>query len=308
MLVAAVNRSRHSDWNCTAGGSNPQDEGTQKLKILRRKWNKGNRDRQPASESDYRMIDVSVDDNVVVITLNRPEVMNALNSEMRSELTHAFRIASSYARVVVIRGSGDAFCTGQDLGEGLKVVDADLERVVRDEYVPLLRAVSNCHAPTIAAVNGPAAGAGANLALSADVVIASEKAYFFQAFVALGLMPDAGGTWLLPRQMGMAKSMGAALFGDRISAIDASNWGMIWEAVPEELFEEHWKSRAAQLAAGPTQAYLNIRRAIRSAYGNPYEEHLLLEARLQGQLGKTRDFKEGILAFSEKRPPVFEGR
>ncbi|MCY4542355.1 MAG: enoyl-CoA hydratase-related protein [Rhodobacteraceae bacterium] len=254
------------------------------------------------------MIDVAVEDAIVVITLNRPEVMNALNAEMRAELTHALRVVSPYARVVVIRGSGDAFCTGQDLGEDIKVVDADLERVLRDEYVPLLRAVSNCHAPTIAAVNGPAAGAGANLALSADVVIARESAYFFQAFVAIGLMPDAGGTWMLPRQMGMAKSMGAALFGDRISAVDASNWGMIWEAVPDDLFEEHWKSRAAQLAAGPTQAYRNIRKAIRSAYGNSYEEHLLLEARLQGGLGKTRDFKEGLLAFSEKRPPVFEGR
>ncbi len=289
-----------------------QLETGEAVKFRRRRGKTTNRDTGRNGKRDrnvdYETIEVIAEDRIVAIGLNRPKVMNALNTTMRLELAHAVGVASTYARVVIITGKGDAFCTGQDLGEGIKVADPDLERVLRDEYIPLLRTIRQCRAPTIAAVNGPAAGAGANLALAADVVIAAESAYFFQAFVAIGLMPDAGGTWLLPRQMGLAKAMGASLFGDRISAIDASNWGMIWEAVPDDLFEEHWRARAAQLASGPTCAYRNIRKAVRRAYQNTYEEQLRLEARLQGDLGKTRDFQEGVLAFSQKRAPTFEGR
>lgn len=205
-------------------------------------------------------------------------------------------------------GAGASFCSGQDLGDASSAAKLDLERVLRDEYVPMLRAIFDCPVPTICAVNGPAAGAGANLALSADVVIASERAFFLQAFTRIGLIPDAGGTYWLPRQMGAAKAMGAALFADKITARQASDWGMIWEAVEDEGFAAHWKGRAAHLAKGPTEAYRHVKTAIRGSFDNTLDDQLLLEAQLQGKCGQTRDFKEGVLAFMEKRPAQYEGR
>jgi 2-(1,2-epoxy-1,2-dihydrophenyl)acetyl-CoA isomerase len=216
--------------------------------------------------------------------------------------------ASSAARVVVLTGTGRAFCSGQDLGDGANAARMDLERVLRDEYIPMLRAILDCPVPVIAAVNGTEAGAGANLALAADVVIAAESAAFIQAFTRIGLIPDAGGTWVLPRQIGLAKAMGAALFADRISARQASDWGMIWEAVPDAEFEAVWKSRAAHLANGPTVAYAKVKEALRASGDNDLHTQLELEARLQGACGQTRDFQEGVLAFLEKRPANFEGR
>ena len=153
-----------------------------------------------------------------------------------------------------------------------------------------------------------AAGAGANLALAADVVIAHEDAVFIQAFSKIGLIPDAGGTWFLPRQVGFARAMGAMLFADRISAQQAVDWGMIWEAAPADSFDTLWMARARMLADGPTVAYRNIRRALRDSLSNPLNTQLKLEAHLQAEAGKTRDFKEGVLAFLEKRPASFEGR
>ena len=172
----------------------------------------------------------------------------------------------------------------------------------------MLRAIYDCPVPTIAAVNGPAAGAGANLALACDVVIAAESAVFLQAFTRIGLIPDAGGTYWLPRQMGFAKAMGAALFADKITAQQASDWGMIWEAVADADFDDHWRARAAHLASGPTQAYAHVKQALRATYDNSLDDQLALEAKLQGECGKTRDFREGVLAFTEKRPPGYEGR
>jgi len=172
----------------------------------------------------------------------------------------------------------------------------------------MLEAIYDCPVPTLAVVNGPAAGAGANLALCADVVIATESAYFLQAFSRIGLMPDAGGTWFLPRQMGMAKAMGAALFADKISAGQASDWGMIWEAVPDDQFETHWRKRAAFLANGPTAAFGAIKKAIRGTYEKALPDQLETEAHLQGECGRSRDFQEGVVAFMEKRPAIFEGR
>jgi len=162
--------------------------------------------------------------------------------------------------------------------------------------------------PTIAAVNGAAAGAGANLALATDIVIATESAYFLQAFTRIGLIPDAGGTYTLPRQMGMAKAMGAALFADKISARQADDWGMIWEAVPDAGFDAHWRAKAAQLASGPTLAYASAKKAIRESWDNSFEGQLALEAREQGKCGQSRDFKEGVIAFLQKRIAKFEGR
>ena len=172
----------------------------------------------------------------------------------------------------------------------------------------MIEAITDCPIPTISAVNGPAAGAGANLALAADVVIAAESAYFLQAFARIGLIPDAGGTYWLPRQMGAAKAMGAALFAEPISAKQADAWGMIWEAVADDEFDAHWRARAAHLAIGPTEAYANIKRAIRGSWENGFRDQLDVEAKLQGRCGRTRDFQEGVLAFLEKRNAAFEGR
>ena len=257
---------------------------------------------------NYETIRLTISDNVATLTLNRPDKMNALNTQMRAELLHAVKEAGKEARVLVITGEGRAFCSGQDLGDRANAANLDLERTLRDEYEPLLRAIFDCPIPTISAVNGAAAGAGANLALAADVVIATESAVFLQAFSRIGLIPDAGGTYWLPRQMGFAKAMGAAVFAEPISARQAADWGMIWEAVADAEFADHWKGRAAKLAAGPTVAYANAKTAIRGSYGNSLDEQLALEAKLQGECGKTRDFQEGVTAFLDKRPPAYEGR
>ncbi|WP_341234433.1 enoyl-CoA hydratase-related protein [uncultured Sulfitobacter sp.] len=257
---------------------------------------------------DYQTLTFDLTDGLAVITLNRADKMNALTSQMRAEIEHAFTQAGKLARCVVVTGAGRAFCSGQDLGDSNGGAAMDLERTLRDEYAPMLRAISNCPVPTIAAVNGAAAGAGANLALAADIVIATESAYFLQAFTRIGLIPDAGGTYTLPRQMGMAKAMGAALFADKISARQADNWGMIWEAVPDAEFDGHWRAKAAQLASGPTMAYASTKKAIRESWDNSFEDQLALEAREQGKCGQSRDFKEGVIAFLQKRIAKFEGR
>jgi 2-(1,2-epoxy-1,2-dihydrophenyl)acetyl-CoA isomerase len=257
---------------------------------------------------NYETIRYDLSEGIAVILLNREEKMNALNAQMRAEITDAVKTASAEARVIVLTGAGRAFCSGQDLGDSASVAAIDLEGTLRDEYEPMLRAIAESPVPTIAAVNGAAAGAGANLALACDVVIASEAAVFVQAFTRIGLMPDAGGSYWLPRQMGAAKAMGAALFAEAISARQASDWGMIWEAVPEAEFEAHWLARATTLATGPTLAYAAVKTALRAAWQNSEEEQLALEAHQQGQLGQTRDFQEGVMAFLEKRKAGFEGR
>jgi 2-(1,2-epoxy-1,2-dihydrophenyl)acetyl-CoA isomerase len=256
----------------------------------------------------YETIRTETSDGLGLLTLNRPDKMNALTAQMRAEITYAMRDLAEHARVVVITGAGRAFCTGQDLGDRGDATKVDLERTLRDEYAPMLAAIYDCPVPTIAAVNGPAAGAGANLALSTDVVIATESAYFLQAFTRIGLIPDAGGTWFMPRQMGMAKAMGAALFADKISARQADDWGMIWEAVEDDVFDAHWRARAKHLASGPTKAYRAVKEAIRGSWGKSLTEQLDIEAHLQGGCGKSRDFQEGVVAFMEKRPAAFEGR
>ena len=257
---------------------------------------------------DYQTIRFTVEDDVATVTLNRPDVMNALNAQMRAEILDAVRFVERDARVLVMTGEGRAFCSGQDLGDRATAASIDLERVLRDEYEPMLKALFDCPIPTVAAVNGAAAGAGANLALAADIVIATESAVFLQAFARIGLIPDAGGTYWLPRQMGFAKAMGAALFAEPITAMQADEWGMIWEAVADSDFDGHWKKRARQLAQGPTKAYGAIKEALRTSYQNTLDDQLTLEAQLQGGVGKTRDFKEGVIAFTEKRPARFEGR
>ncbi|WP_296417516.1 enoyl-CoA hydratase-related protein [Pseudooctadecabacter sp.] len=257
---------------------------------------------------EYAAISLEIKNNVATLTLNRPELKNALNVQMRAEIVHAVKAAEKEARVLILGGAGDAFCSGQDLGDSGNATNLDLERTLRDEYVPMLRAIAECKIPTISAVHGAAAGAGANLALCADVVIAAEEAYFIQAFTRIGLIPDAGGTYFLPRQMGAAKAMGAALFGDKITGRQAADWGMIFEAVPMADFDTHVASRALHLAQGPTAAYVRIKQALRGSFEHTLDEQLAIEARLQGECGKTRDFQEGVMAFLQKRPARYQGR
>lgn len=256
---------------------------------------------------EYQTITLHIADGVGVITLNRPDVMNALNTQMRTEITQAVKTAEIQSRCIVLTGAGRAFCSGQDLGDGGSAATLDLESTLRDEYLPMLKAIFDCRVPTISAVNGAAAGAGANLALAADVVIASEDAFFIQAFTRIGLIPDAGGTYWLPRQIGAARAMGAALFADKISAIQAADWGMIYETKPAAAFDAHWRERATGLANGPTETYRHLKTAIRGSHENTLDEQLALEAKLQGKCGQTRDFQEGVTAFLEKRPAKFDG-
>lgn len=246
---------------------------------------------------------------VATITLNRPEVMNALSGALRRALLEAIRRAESEARVIVLTGAGRAFCSGQDLADAQGFgAEVPFEQLLNEEYVPLLNAIYDCPLPTIAAVNGAAAGAGANLALAADVVIAAESASFVQAFTRIGLIPDAGGSWWLPRQIGAARAMGACLFADRITARQAESWGMIYETVPDAAFASHIAARAAHLAQGPTAAYRAVKQALRQSLSNDLPTQLALEAQLQGQVGRTQDFREGVAAFLEKRPATFTGR
>ena len=256
----------------------------------------------------YETITSTLSDDVAIVTLNRANVMNALTSRLRRELLDAIMIAASAARVLVITGAGRAFCSGQDLSDASALGAVDLERLLREEYEPLLHAIYDCPIPTIAAVNGAAVGAGANLALAADVVIATHSASFSQSFTRIGLIPDAGGTYWLPRQIGMPRAMGAALFADKITATQAADWGMIYEAAPDDEFDAHWRARARHLASGPTQAYARVKAALRASHANDLSTQLTLEARLQGECGDTQDFAEGVAAFLQKRPARFIGR
>ena len=254
-----------------------------------------------------KTITYATESNIAVLTLNRPDVMNALTSALRRELLHAITAASTSARAIVITGAGRAFCSGQDLDDATNLGAADFERLLHDEYEPLLRAIYDCPIPIIAAVNGAAAGAGANLALACDVVIATHSASFIQSFTRIGLIPDAGGTYWLPRQIGMPRAMGAMLFADKITALQAANWGMIYEAVPDADFDAHWRQRATHLAQGPTAAYAHLKHALRASPANDLTTQLALEARLQGQCGQTQDFAKGVAAFLEKRSAKFQG-
>ena len=256
----------------------------------------------------YETILYDVAADVVRVTLNRPDKLNSLNGPMRRELRHAIERAPDDGRALVLTGAGRGFCAGQDLGDARSVADLDLEGVLRDEYEPLLQALVDCPIPTLCAVNGPAAGAGANLALSADIVVAARSAVFIEAFSRIGLIPDAGGTWLLPRLVGLPRAMGMCLFAEPIPAGRAADWGLIWEVTEDEQLAQRAAELALRLAKGPTVAYRLTREAMRAAMSHDYQTQLGIEARLQGDAGRSRDFVEGVMAFLEKREARFEGR
>jgi len=253
------------------------------------------------------LVTVEVEGGVHRITLNRPEVRNALNRELRAALTAAL-LAGHAARVIVLTGAGRGFCSGQDLSDAAGLDAVGFEATLNSEYVPMIRAITEAPVPVIAAVNGVAAGAGANLALACDLVIAAESASFIQAFTRIGLIPDAGGTSFLPRRVGLQRAMGAALLAEPVGARQAADWGMIWEAVPDDRFAEVVAARAAALAAGPTLAYGALKQAMRRGMEQDLDAQLALEARLQGACGASEDFREGVAAFLEKRPARFRGQ
>ncbi|AUH35090.1 enoyl-CoA hydratase-related protein [Paracoccus tegillarcae] len=254
----------------------------------------------------FETIQFSIRDGIATIILNRPDLMNALNTRMRAEITQALTGLGDDVRCVVLTGSGRAFCSGQDLTDTNSVTD--IEGTLRDEYEPMLRAIVDCPVPVIAAVNGTAAGAGANLALCCDVVIAAESASFIEAFTRIGLIPDAGGTWFIPRLVGHARAMGMMLMADAIPAQKAADWGLIWQALPDDQFAKGVVETARKLADGPTSAYRAVRKLVAESMDNDLDDQLKLEAKLQGQAGRSSDFSEGVQAFLQKRPAKFTGR
>ena len=245
---------------------------------------------------------------VSMIILNRPSDSNGLTRQMRGELTHAIARAGGEARAILITGAGDAFCAGDDLGADRNAVDVDLEHLVRDELGPLLSAMNASDAPIICAVNGAAAGTGANLALACDIVIAARSATFKQSLTLAGLMPDMCGTFMLPRLIGLPRAMGMALFAEPIPAPQAAEWGLIWEVVDDEGLSLRAAELAVRLARGPTLAYAAIRQMMRQSLSRNIDDHLCEEARMQGDLCQSRDFAEGVAAFLDGRDPEFEGR
>lgn len=256
---------------------------------------------------------LQIADGVALITLNRPDKLNAFTETMHGELAHAFdRIELDRAiRAVVLTGAGRGFCAGQDLGDrvmGEGDDPVDLGETLDRLYNPLIRRLQKLERPVIAAVNGVAAGAGANLALACDLVLAARSAKFIQAFCRLGLVPDSGGTFFLPRLVGSGRAMGLALLGEPLPAEQAEEWGLIWRAVDDDRLMEEVGALALHLAAQPTRGLGLIKRAIHAAAHHSLDQQLDLERDLQREAGHTEDYREGVAAFMEKRPAAFKGR
>lgn len=250
-----------------------------------------------------------IQDSVLYITLNRPEVFNSFNQEMAFALQNQLDEAASNAeiRAVVITGNGKAFCAGQDLAEATDPNGPELQSIVGQHYNPIILKIRNLEKPVIAAVNGVAAGAGANIALACDVVFASESASFIQAFSKIGLIPDSGGTFMLPRLVGLQKATALMMTADKVMAADAEKMNMIYKAVPDAELMPKVTQFAIQLAQMPTKGLGLTKRALNLSLSNNLEEQLAVEEALQTIAGNTYDFNEGTTAFLEKRRPVFKG-
>lgn len=262
--------------------------------------------------AEYSTITFDMSDGVARLTLNRPDRLNSFTVEMHREISHALgRVEGEGARVMLLTGAGRGFCAGQDLsdrsvapgGEGV-----DLGASLRELYNPLVRRITALPLPVVCAVNGVAAGAGANIALAADIVIAARSAKFIQSFANIGLVPDSGGTWVLPRLVGQARALGLALTAHALSADQAAEWGMIWKAVDDADLGPEAESLVARFASAPTQGLAAAKWAIRTASSRSFDEQLDLERDLQGRLGQTADYQEGVAAFLGKRPAEFTGR
>ena len=261
----------------------------------------------------YQTINFDVADGVARLTLNRPDRLNSFNTMMHLEVRAALSSIAdgSKARVLVLTGAGRGFCAGQDLGDRAVApggTAVDLGESIERNYKPLVMTLRNLPMPVIAAVNGVAAGAGANIALACDLVVAARSASFVQAFAKLGLVPDSGGTWFLPRLVGTARAMGLAFLGEKLSAEQAAQWGLIWRCVDDAEFAPAVDALARQLAAAPTRGLARTKQAIYESWGRSLEEQLDAERDLQRELGHTADYVEGVAAFGEKRAPVFTGK
>jgi len=265
---------------------------------------------------DFKYISYRVHEGVATLTLNRPDKLNSFTGAMMLELFGALgSVAQDEAvRAVVLTGAGRAFCAGQDLSDPAmspkpgSSAPADIGDVVETFYSPLVRRLRAMPKPVVCAVNGVAAGAGANIALACDIVIAVQTASFIQPFCKLGLVPDAGGTWLLPQLVGRARAVGLALLGDKLTAEQAAQWGLIWKCVAAADFEAEVNAIAKTLAVGPTLGYVRTRQAIDAAATSTLDAQLDMEAAMQRELGNSQDYAEGVKAFIGKRSPVFIGK
>jgi 2-(1,2-epoxy-1,2-dihydrophenyl)acetyl-CoA isomerase len=257
----------------------------------------------------YETIDFKADGAVARITLNRPDRLNSFTVKMHEELRDAIRNLGD-ARVVVLTGAGRGFCAGQDLNDRAVAPGSsvDLGETVTQCWNPLVRTLTSLPQPVIARVNGVAAGAGANVALACDIVVAARSAKFIQSFSAIGLIPDSGGTWVLPRLVGQARALGLALTGDPLPAETAAEWGMIWKAVEDEALDAEVDAIANKLAALPPLGRAAIKEMLRSSWQYSLDEELERQAGAMRRLGFTADYREGVAAFLEKRPAKFSGQ
>jgi 2-(1,2-epoxy-1,2-dihydrophenyl)acetyl-CoA isomerase len=254
-------------------------------------------------------IEVSIADSIARITLNRPDRLNSFTRAMHAELRDALDHLGD-ARVVILTGAGRGFCAGQDLNDRAVAPGeaVDLGETVEESWNPLIRTLASLPQPVIARVNGVAAGAGANIALACDLVIAAKSAKFIQSFSALGLIPDSGGSWHLPRLVGQARALGLALTGEPLSAERAAEWGLIWKAVDDDQLDAEVDAVAGKLASLPPLGLGAIKQIIRTSWSRSLDEELDLQRDEMRRLGFTQDYREGVAAFLEKRPAKFIGR
>ncbi|NMG77587.1 2-(1,2-epoxy-1,2-dihydrophenyl)acetyl-CoA isomerase [Aromatoleum diolicum] len=260
-------------------------------------------------------IRLEVVDGVATLTLNRPDRLNSFTTRMHEEIREALAMvkagrAAGNVRVLVLTGAGRGFCAGQDLADRAVAPGSaavDLGESVEKNYKPLVLALRNLDLPVIAAVNGVAAGAGASIALACDLVFAARSASFIQSFSKLGVVPDTGGSWILPRLVGPARAMGMALLGEKLGAEQAEQWGLIWKCVDDEALMPTVQQVAASLAKGPTFGYAQTKKAIWASSTNDFETQLDLERNMMTVCGQSNDYREGVAAFMEKRTPQFKG-